>query len=608
MESPSFMSWMPCAKALRKGQREVLEHLELNREKSLNVRLPTGYGKTLVAACSYSLLKHYGDVNRLLYIVPTSAQLQQFWNDGSSDLAEAGVTGNRVPFHINYSSYQAIQGHRNDTVQIFVTTIQSMYQHGQAVAETVRELMKTGRWMIVVDEYHHYGVEKSWGNAINALPAIFRLAMSATPYRRNKDDAFGRPDIEITYQEAESEGVVKTLECHSYIYQIDAILPDGIVQTFTTEELAHEAGSDTPEAIEALKIKRQMRWSPKYISPLIHNPLDRLLHTRAHIPLPCQALIGAMCCSHAELICDQIKTMYPYLRIDWVGTGPHGRTEEQNREIITAFCPPKKDGARDPSQVALDVLVHVGKAGEGLDSVFVTEIIHLNQAKLNNQNNQENGRAARLLPAIGKELQKARINVDSTSDYAKYTGTQIMRAMDELAPELEIDIDPEPRGEMEPLPEEPAIRIFDMRCIRIDRGEVERMAHALIPLIKEWDESALADETHPVWAAAEAAYRKMREKEAVLHNENAENAQWRDQVNRAVGIVTNLAIKLMIKNGTRFEKSLVGDIKKRVQQARVREFKTFDESDIDSLKQQWEWLRKLSQRMCDKQELPLWLQ
>ena len=172
-------------------------------------------------------------------------------------------------------------------------------------------------------------------------------------------------------------------------------LQDGEFVTFTTDELAKAAGSSEPDAIERFKLTSKMRWSPKYVSPLVDRPIARMLATRARIGVG-QALVGAMCCSHAELVCEQIKTMYPELRVDWVGTGLSGRSDEQNKAVLRKFCPKKRDGQRRWDDVELDILVHVGMAGEGLDSVFVTEVIHLNPANINNQNNQENGRSARL--------------------------------------------------------------------------------------------------------------------------------------------------------------------------------------------------------------------
>jgi len=63
--------------------------------------------------------------------------------------------------------------------------------------------------MVVVDEYHHYGIEKPFGQAVNSLPYEFCLCMSATPYRPESDSAFGAPHIEVTYREAQKDEAVK---------------------------------------------------------------------------------------------------------------------------------------------------------------------------------------------------------------------------------------------------------------------------------------------------------------------------------------------------------------------------------------------------------------
>lgn len=81
--------------------------------------------------------------------------------------------------------------------------------------------------------------------------------------------------------------------------------------------------------------------------------------------------------------------MFPELSVEWVGTGSNGRSDKDNRDILRRFCPPKVDGKRRKQDIDLDVLVHVGMAGEGLDTVFVSEVIHLNPANRNNSNDQK---------------------------------------------------------------------------------------------------------------------------------------------------------------------------------------------------------------------------
>ena len=68
-----------------------------------------------------------------------------------------------------------------------------------------------------------------------------------------------------------------------------------------------------------------------------------------------------MCCLHAEIVCKQIKdhidSMYTgQLTVDWVGTGPHGRSDGENRAIIRKFCPDKVDGKRRAEDIKLDDL------------------------------------------------------------------------------------------------------------------------------------------------------------------------------------------------------------------------------------------------------------
>ena len=74
----------------RPGQRAVLEELEKTIRK-LNIKLPTGYGKTYTALCVYSILKALGEVNRLLVIFPTDAQLLQFEDSAPRTMLKCNI-------------------------------------------------------------------------------------------------------------------------------------------------------------------------------------------------------------------------------------------------------------------------------------------------------------------------------------------------------------------------------------------------------------------------------------------------------------------------------------------------------------------------------------
>lgn len=601
----------------RQGQQEAVNLSE--QSDHLAVQLPTGYGKTFLAALIFAFKYARGLVDYLLYIVPTSAQLAQFEQDGSSDLADAGIGEALSITNIGYSSAITLNRFKSGACKVFACTVQALATERNGgsthVWETVTSLLKRGKWMVVVDEYHHYGVDAQWGRKVASLPCAFRLLMSATPYRPKDDAAFGKPDYSIPYRSAVGEGAIKRLQCHSYVYQIDAIRADGEVIPYTTDQLVDEVGSSSPDAIDKFMIERQMRWSPKYVSPLVDVPIGRMIARRIQTGLPLQTLIGAMSCLHAQLVCEQVSSMFPELRVDWVGTGEHGRTDEDNKKVLKAFCPPKNDrGERDPLDVRLDVLVHVGMAGEGLDSVFVTEVVHLNPANINNQNNQENGRAARILPLVDRDQQYATINVDSTSPYAKFQGDKIMDVMDNVdaisaGEEGGIDI-PDDDGDKPTidLPEDPPIRIMNMECIRIDEGDLDRTRRAATEYARRSGVTLrdMLDPQKPEHEQIRELYLALRRSEAERFNATAVLQQWRNLVQQAVNVCVNKAVRMMVKAGQRHERSLVGDIKKRIQSRKKAALGPIDEAEVVDLKRHYQWCRNLEQQIVTA-GLPEWL-
>ena len=596
MELASTVSDLPFRKNPRRGQAEVIKQALKAENSQLCAKLPTGYGKTYTAACVYSSLQRQGKVNRLLYLVPTVGQLDQFVQDGKGDLEDACVDGSLYICDIRFSGAAiAIKQHRSDSHQVFAATIQGL--SSRAIGSTVKALMEQGNWMICVDEYHHYGVEKTWGRAVLDLQALptckYLLAMSATPNRPGDDSAFGKPDVSVSYRRAVLEKAVKPMQCHAYTYRIDAI-ENGDVISYTMQDLVSEAESDKPEALE--RVFSRMRWSPKYISPLVDTPIARMIRERCATGQPLQTLIGATCCSHAQMVCDQVKTMFPELRVDWVGTGLNGRSEGENKAILRKFCPDKVDGKRRPEDVRLDVLVHVGMAGEGLDTIYVSEIVHLNPANKNNSNDQENGRGARYLPDV-----MATVNVETGSDYAEqYLGRLIELAFDSEDPTDDEPADDEPNDrddEIPELPDEPMILILDVECIDINTGDVERMAEAVSAA------SGLSIDSPEVEAKALSLYRQMRREDAERFNERSTVEQWDQQVQNALSTVARRVAKKMSPG--RSDKNLIGDIRKRINTKKKRSIGGI-EKDVQTLKRHWNWLVELDREVAQK-EVPAWL-
>jgi superfamily II DNA or RNA helicase len=277
MQSTTIVHGVPFSQKPRNGQQRVFDKAIEADLRELNIKLPTGYGKTFTAAGVYAIRqKHFG-LNRLLFITPTIAQHEAFYRDGHCDLALAGVVGPDLIIDLGFiDKVDALKRHRANSAQVFAVTVQGLCSGAGA---SVNDLLQSGRWMVVVDEYHHYGIDKAWGLGVRELNHEFLLAMSATPHRPDEDSAFGVPAIEVLYREAMSEGAVKKLCGHAYVYKIDAIDANGEIKSMTTNDLANAIGSTnpTPEQVEKFRIERKMRWSPKYVSPLVSHPIERML-------------------------------------------------------------------------------------------------------------------------------------------------------------------------------------------------------------------------------------------------------------------------------------------------------------------------------------------
>ena len=606
-KSSSTVCGMPFRKIPRNGQKRVFDEIykDLNLRK-MNVQLPTGYGKSFVNAGTYSILKKQNRVNRLLIVVPTRAQRKQFIDDGPYDLRDACITGPLSIIDIGYVGIkESLKRHRNNSNQVFIVTAQGLIG---TCGDVVREMMQTGNWMLTVDEYHHYGLEKSWGESAKNLPFTFLLTMSATPYRKDDDSAFGAPDVVVKYREAVEEKAVKSLIGHSYIYRIDMLDQDKNIVHMTTDDLVKRSGSCLPNEIERFVIERKMRWSPKYISPLVSHPIERMLRDRIITGYKLQAIVGAMCVSHAKLVCEQVQTIFPELSVDWVGTGDDGRSDEVNEKIIKRFCPQKDEsGHRSPD---LDVLIHVGMAGEGLDSVNVSEVIHLNKASINNSNNQENGRASRFLDGV-----VGNINFDSCSEYAVngYVGRKIMDAMDFDPPSdnpEDEDLEPKDPREESLLPEEPTIQIWDLELAHIDSGswEVERMARSLVKITGLTHlENEIGNPGSELHRLALLEYRNMRKSESRAFNEQSVIEQWQESVKNAVSSLTGKIVRLKTSSGScTFEKSLIGDIKRNINARKKYDLGEL-RRDVEILRKHYQWVVQLEKNIKES-GLPIWLQ
>ena len=97
----------------RQGQLRALEGIA-EHESRLNVKLPTGYGKTYLALASYSILKSIGEVNRLLVIFPSDSQLLQFEEATPKKWSDYAIDGPNGVCDVRFYGAEAIKRHSQD--------------------------------------------------------------------------------------------------------------------------------------------------------------------------------------------------------------------------------------------------------------------------------------------------------------------------------------------------------------------------------------------------------------------------------------------------------------------------------------------------------------
>lgn len=327
---------------------------------------------------------------------------------------------------------------------------------------------------------------------------------------------------------------------------------------------------------------RQMQWSPKYIYPLILNPAMRLCEYSGD-GIRGQMLVQAISCSHAEMVCRQIRDMNLGMTVDWVGTGPNGRSDDENRRVLDSFCPPKnKLGVRDWK---LQVLVNVGMAGEGLDSTDVTEVVFLNSPKVNNTTLQIIGRGARRMKQEGTGTLSCTINVDSSSELAAFVGADIMSVFDGdiLTKEEKEEIEKEAmEREYRPLADEPRVAIADVKLTSIEK---ERQ----LAVIAEKLESRGFTRGTPEFDRLKEDLRlEIFEPNIEHHNASSRIAQVRNENDLAVKKV----VGLLVKSQT-IERSRIGDLIRKLNGAAIRIVGApVGACDEQQLRDRYRWLKQ----------------
>jgi superfamily II DNA or RNA helicase len=193
---------------LRVWQRKALmAYLRGKREDFLAVATP-GAGKTTFALRIALELFSDGTIDNVTVVTPTE-HLKKQWADAAA----------RVGIDLD-------PGFRNADVHAasdFHGTVVTYAQVGVAPAVHKRRTI-TRKTLVVLDEIHHAGDSKSWGDGVKAAfePAVRRLMLTGTPFRSDDNPipfvqyergadgmARSRSDTTYGYAEALADGVVR---------------------------------------------------------------------------------------------------------------------------------------------------------------------------------------------------------------------------------------------------------------------------------------------------------------------------------------------------------------------------------------------------------------
>jgi superfamily II DNA or RNA helicase len=186
---------------LRRWQKAALDAFRDRGGPDFLAVATPGAGKTTLAlaAARQELAARPG--RRLVVVAPTQ-HLKTQW----ADAAEA------LDLHLE-PRWAAADGRLPADVHGMVTTYQQVAASAASIAPIARDAV------VVLDEIHHAGEERAWGDATRAAfaGAAVRLSLSGTPFRSDTraipfvaydDDGLARADVEYGYGDALADGGV----------------------------------------------------------------------------------------------------------------------------------------------------------------------------------------------------------------------------------------------------------------------------------------------------------------------------------------------------------------------------------------------------------------
>lgn len=260
---------------LRLWQQEALDQFFTHKPKDFLAVATPGAGKTTFALTLASMLHAEKTVERIIVVVPTE-HLKVQWSQAA---ARFGLSLDPA-----FTNSSAVNPAYDGVVVTYAQVGMHPFKH-HAVASARRTL-------VILDEIHHAGDAKSWGDGVREAynDVEHRLALTGTPFRSD--------DSAIPFVRYDEDGEGHLVSQADYTYGYAEALKDGVVRPVVflaysgeaqwRDSAGEEYSARLGEPLDAAQTARAWKTAldPKgdWIAAVLQAAHTRLLKIRANMP------------------------------------------------------------------------------------------------------------------------------------------------------------------------------------------------------------------------------------------------------------------------------------------------------------------------------------
>ena len=261
--------------SLRHWQQEALDLFLARKPKDFLAVATPGAGKTTFALTLASTLHAEKTVERIIVVVPTE-HLKVQWSQAA---ARFGLS-----LDPEFTNSSAVNPAYDGIVVTYAQVGMHPFKH-HAVASSRRTL-------VILDEIHHAGDAKSWGDGVREAynDVEHRLALTGTPFRSD--------DSAIPFVTYEEDGEGHLVSQADYTYGYAEALADGVVRPVVflaysgeaqwKDSAGEEYSARLGEPLDAAQTARAWKTAldPKgdWIAAVLQAAQTRLTKIRSHMP------------------------------------------------------------------------------------------------------------------------------------------------------------------------------------------------------------------------------------------------------------------------------------------------------------------------------------